>query len=45
MKKNYTYLLMSFLAVGLMSSNAGAQGAYVNVGAGFGFGDGSMSDY
>jgi hypothetical protein len=45
MKKNYTYLLMSFLAVGLMSSNASAQGAYVNVGAGFGFGDGSMSDY
>ncbi|MDA8714574.1 outer membrane beta-barrel protein [Flavobacteriales bacterium] len=43
MKKNYTYLLMSFLVVGLLSSNASAQGAYVNVGAGFGFGDGSMS--
>ncbi len=33
---------MSFLVVGLLSSNASAQGAYVNVGAGFGFGDGSM---
>jgi len=42
MKKKYTCLLMSFLAVGLMSSNANAQGAYVNIGAGFGFGDGSM---